>query len=163
MYTIAFDLSLNSTGYSVFNNRGKLIEMGTIDTNNIPDIPNKLHAIGKKAKSIKRKYKISAIVIERGFTRFNNVTQKIFRVFGIINYLFYDVEQIYITSKEVRKRVCGNGNIKKEDFFEHIKNTNKRVKFKNNDEADSYALGKAYFLLQKEVKRGSKKTRRSNG
>jgi len=161
MYIIAFDLSLNSTGYSIFDKKGKLIELGSIDTKSETEIPLKLKIIGKKILSIKRKYKISLVLIERGFTRFNHVTQKIFRVFGIVNYLFYNVEQIYITSKAVRKAVCKNGNIKKADFFIYIKSKNKRIKFSNDDEADAFALGRAYFLLQKEKQRGSKKTGRS--
>jgi Holliday junction resolvasome RuvABC endonuclease subunit len=157
MYIITFDLSLNSTGYCVFTDKGKFIDKGTIAPSLEFDIQNKLKFIADKVKKLKRKYDIKYIIIERGFSRFNEITQKLFRVVGLINYLFYDVEQIYITAKSVRKIICGNGNIKKEDFFMFIKDNNKKIKFNNNDEGDAYALGKAYFLQQKEVIKNGKK------
>lgn len=149
MNVISFDLSLNSTGYCVFNSKGKLLEIGTIDTNKIENTPNKLNLIAKKAKSLLKKYKPNTIIIERGFSRFNAVTQQLFRVHGLMNYLFYKQEQIYIPSKTVRKLICGQGNIKKNDFFSYIKDKNSKIKFKNNDEADAYALGQAYFIQRK--------------
>ena len=150
MYIISFDLSLNSTGYSVFTTRGKFVKNGTIDTNHEKSIQLKLKIIGNEIIKIKKEYKPLFIIVEKGFSRFHDVTQKLFMVHGLIKYLFYDVEQIYITSKQVRKIICGNGNIKKEDFFIFIKENNKKIKFQNNDEADSYALGKAYFIQEKE-------------
>ena len=160
MYIITFDLSLNSTGYAVFNNK-KLVEMNYIDTSEVDELQHRLKLIADVSKKLKKRYKPEKIIIEKGFSRFNYVTQKLFRVVGIINYLFYDIEQIYIPSKTVRKLICGNGNIKKIDFFLYIKDKYKKVKFERDDEADAYALAQAYFI-QEEEKNGGKKTKRSN-
>lgn len=146
MYILCLDLSLNSTGYSIFNKKGKFISKGFISPNSKLDTQNKLKLIADRFISIKKKYKISRVIIEKGFSRFNTVTQQIFRVHGLANYIFYDIDQEYITSKSVRKHVCGMGNIKKKDFFIFIKNKNKKIKFVNDDEADSFALGQAYFI-----------------
>lgn len=159
-FIICFDLSLNSTGYSVFKNKNKLVELGTIDTNHIDELPQKLHYIASVCKKINKRYKPKTIVFERGFSRFNAVTQKLFRVFGVVNYLFHNVEQIYIPSKTVRKLICGHGNIKKDDFFQYIKEEYKNIKFRNNDEGDSFALGLAYISMEKE-KNGGKKANRN--
>lgn len=143
---IAFDLSLNSTGYAIFNKKGVLLEKGFIDTKHENETPLKLLIIWKKIKEIDKRYKVLKIVIERGFTRFNKVTQQLFRVVGIVNLFFAKIEQEYITSKEVRKIVCGNGNIKKNDFFGYITENFPNINFYCNDEADAYALGVAYFI-----------------
>jgi len=159
MNIIAFDLSLNSTGYSIFTDRRKLIAIGSIPTDADDALQIRLKKIGAEITKIKKKYKPEKIIFERGFSRFNHVTQVLFRVFGVVNYLFYNIEQIYIPSKTVRKIICGHGNIKKNDFFEYVKEKYKKINFQNNDEADSYALGLAYFAQEKEKKRGRKKTR----
>lgn len=151
-YIISFDLSLNSSGYSIFTDKYKFVENGTIDTNDEKELQLKLKIIGDRIKDIREQYYITYVLFERGFSRFNAVTQKLFRVVGLVNYLFYDVEQIYIPAKTVRKILCGNGNIKKEDFFMYIKDRYKKIKFKNNDEADAYALAKSYFIDKKFIK-----------
>lgn len=158
MNIIAFDLSLSSTGYSIFTDKGKLVCIGTIPTDADIELQKRLKKIGVEITKIKKKYKPERIIFERGFSRFNHVTQVLFRVFGVVNYLFHDVEQIYIPSKTVRKIICGHGNIKKNDFFEFIKNNNKKINFQNNDEADAFALGRAYFAQETE-KNGRKKTK----
>lgn len=160
MNIIAFDLSLHSTGYSIFNDN-KLLEIGSIPTDPKKILPVRLKKIADAVKKLKKTYKPDKIIFERGFSRFNNVTQILFRVFGVINYLFYDIEQIYIPAKTVRKLICGQGNIKKNDFFLYMqkKYKSKGIKFQNNDEADSYALGLAY--LKQEKSNGRKKTTRN--
>lgn len=149
MTVLSLDLSLNSTGYCVFNLKGNLLEIGTIDTSKVEETPKKLRFIANKAKKILKDYKPKVVVFERGFTRFNIATQQIYRAVGLMNYLFYKQEQIYLPSKSVRKLICGQGNIKKNDFFLYIKENNPKIKFSNNDEADAYALGQAYFIQRK--------------
>lgn len=153
MNIIAFDLSLNATGYCVFNPKGKLLEIGTIDTNHIKDTPLKLKFIASKANGLSKKYKPKVIVFERGFSRFALATQQIYRAVGLMNYLFHKQEQVYIPSKSVRKLICGHGNIKKKDFFLYIKEKNKKISFETDDEADAFALGKAYFIQKKATRR----------
>ena len=132
----------------IFDNKKKLVEIGTIECSGIKNTQLKLKKIGTVSSKLLRKYKPNKIIVESGFSRFNTVTQQLFRVHGLINYIFYKQEQIYISSKKVRVLICGNGNIKKDDFFNFVENKYKKIKFKNNDEADSYALGLAYFNMQ---------------
>lgn len=49
----------------------------------------------------------------------------------------------YVTS--VRKTVSGQGNMKKEQMEEYVKENYPNFKYKNLDEMDSFVLGMAYF------------------
>lgn len=152
MNIISFDPSLNSTGYAVFNSSGKLIDIGSIEPNVDDTLQSKLFFIGKCLKKIKKKHRAETILIERGFSRFNAVTQKLFRVHGLINYIFYDIPQEYVVAKTVRKELCGDGNIKKADFFNYISSKYKKIVFKNDDELDAFALG-LYYIKSRKVKK----------
>jgi Holliday junction resolvasome RuvABC endonuclease subunit len=145
MTVIAFDLSLSNTGVSVFNDDGQCIELISIDTSRETGHPLKLKKIGKEALRIKKKYKPKVIVVEKGFTRFNLSTQALFKVHGLINYIFSNVEQVYYHSTSVRKIVLGKGNLKKEDLQRYIIENYKDISFKDLDQSDAFGLGLAYF------------------
>lgn len=142
---IAFDLSISSTGYSVFSDDGKLKEVGHIETNGDDSTPLRLREISRTMKRLKKKYKPSLILIERGFYRFAGSTEQIFRVNGITNLLFWDVKQIEIHATSIRKILTGHGNIKKDEMEVWIREHYPSVAFANNDEVDSYALGIAHL------------------
>lgn len=142
---LSFDLSLSCTGYSVFSDDGQFILTGHIETNGKESTSLRLRSIAKVMKKLRKDYKPKLILIEKGFNRFARSTEQVFRVHGITNLLFYDIEQIEIHATSVRKQVTGYGNMKKEDFFEWIKKEYPEIEFKNNDEVDSFALAIAYF------------------
>lgn len=144
-YVYALDLSLNSTGVCIFTNDGKIVEIMTIDTHKEKETKLKLKLIGDDFKKLMKVYPPSVVVIEQGFTRFNASTQAIFRVHGLVNYLFCDYEQIYYPSTTVKKVVGGKGNMSKEELQKSIIEENSRVDFDNYDESDAYAVGLTYF------------------
>lgn len=144
MCIIAFDLSMSRTGYSIFSNDGKFIRTGHIETNGKESTPLRLKFIAKNMKKLKKE-KPDLIVIERGFYRFAGSTEQVFRVHGITNLIFSDIEQVELHATSVRKLVAGRGNMKKEEMAEFIKTEYPSIDFANNDEIDSFALGIAYF------------------
>lgn len=148
MTIISFDLSMVCTGYSIFSNDGKFIRTGHIDTNGKLSTPLRLQHIAKEMKKLKKEYKPNLILIEKGFYRFAGSTEQIFRVNGITNLIFYNVEQIELHATSVRKLVTGKGNIKKDEMEIWIRQAYPKVEFENNDEVDSYALGIAYFTQE---------------
>lgn len=148
-YIYALDISLNSTGLCVFTNDGKLVEMTTIDTHKEGNTQLKLKLIGDTLLEFKKKYPPNTVAIEQGFTKYNKSTQQIFRVHGVVNYIFYDCEQIYYPATTVKKAVSGRGDISKKELQKLILEKNKNLKFRNNDESDAYSVGMTHFLKRR--------------
>ncbi len=150
-YVYALDLSLNSTGVCIFTNDGKIVEIMTIDTHKEKETKFKLKLIGDDFNKLIKTYPPEVVVIEQGFTRFNASTQAIFRVHGLVNYLFCDYKQIYYPATTVKKTIGGKGNMTKEELQQIIINDNKNIEFDNYDESDAYAVGLTYFASKKEI------------
>lgn len=145
MNILALDLSLSNSGVAVFDSRGNVLELKSINTDKEKTHPLKLKKIAKEFTAIKKKYKPNLVLIEQGFTRFNKSTQAIYKTVGVVNYLFFDVEQIYINVKSIRKALLGNGNAKKDMVQDYILSEYRDLEFKNFDESDAFLLGLAYF------------------
>lgn len=145
-YIYALDLSLNSTGICIFSTDGKFITTYTIDTNKEKETKIKLKIIGNELLKISNKYTPEKIIIEQGFSLYNKSTQAIFRVHGLVNYLFSDYEQIYYPASTVKKTISGKGNINKKDLQNIIKKQHPEIEFKNFDESDAFAIGRTYFI-----------------
>jgi len=145
MTIIAFDLSLSNTGIAIFNDTGDWIESLSVDTKKESNYSLKLRKIEKAFKQLKKKYKPSVIVIEESFTRFNKSTQAIYRVRGIAELVFYDVEQVCYHATSVRKEVLGHGNAKKEDLQRFILDNYKNSIFSDMDQSDAFGLAICYF------------------
>lgn len=147
-YIYALDLSQNSSGVCIFTNDGKLVKMLTIDTNSEKETKLKLRMIGDEFVKIMKQYPPDIVVIEQGFTLYNPSTQAIFRVHGLINYLFSEQEQVYYPASTVKKIITGKGNSTKEDVAEVLRKKYPKIKFRNYDESDSFAVGETYFIKQ---------------
>ncbi len=145
MTIIAFDLSLSNSGIAIFNDTGDYIESLSVDTKKESTYSLKLRKIEKVFRQLKKKYKPSLILIEESFTRFNKSTQAIFRVRGITELIFYDIEQICFHATSVRKEVLGHGNLKKEDLQKYILENYKNISFDDMDQSDAFGLGLCYF------------------
>lgn len=145
-YVYALDLSLNSTGVCIFTNDGEVVKTFTIDTHSRKETKLKLEMIGNEFSHIVQKYPPSAVVIEQGFSLFNASTQAIFKVHGLIQYLFSAYEQIFYPSSTVKKVVGGRGNITKEELKEIILKKYPHLTFNNLDESDAYAVGETFFI-----------------
>jgi Holliday junction resolvasome RuvABC endonuclease subunit len=151
-YIYALDLSQNSSGVCIFTNDGKLIRMFTIDTNGEKETKLKLRMIGDEFVKIMKEYPPEKVIIEQGFTLYNPSTQAIFRVHGLVNYLFSEQEQIYYPASTVKKIIGGKGNMTKEEVHDAILKKYPKLKFKNFDESDACAVGLTYFLKQGIIK-----------
>ena len=123
----------------------------TIDTHKEKETKFKLKLIGDDFNKLIKTYPPEVVVIEQGFTRFNASTQAIFRVHGLVNYLFCDYKQIYYPATTVKKTIGGKGNMTKEELQQIIINDNKNIEFDNYDESDAYAVGLTYFASKKEI------------
>lgn len=151
-YVYALDLSLNSTGVCIFTNDGDFVESSTIDTHAEKETKLKLKMIGNDFIKLMKVYQPSVVVIEQGFSRFNASTQQLFRVHGIINYLFCEYEQVYYPSTMVKKTITGKGNSSKDEVREAILELNKNIKFNSYDESDAYAVGLTFFANKRSEK-----------
>lgn len=144
-YVYGLDLSLNSTGVCLFTNDGQFVKALTIDTHSEKETPLKLGIIGKAFLELIEKYPPEIVIIEQGFSLFNASTQMLFRVHGLVNYLFAEYEQIYYPASTVKKVITGKGNVSKEEVRDAILKEHPEIKFKNFDESDAFGVGMTYF------------------
>jgi Holliday junction resolvasome RuvABC endonuclease subunit len=151
-YVYALDLSQNSSGVCIFTNDGEFIKAFTIDTNGEKETKLKLKIIGNEFKKIAKEYPPETIVIEQGFTLYNQSTQAIFRVQGVVSFLFADYEQIYYPASTVKKIVGGKGNMTKEEIYYVIKEKYPKIKLQNYDESDAFSVGLTYFIKKGIIK-----------
>ena len=145
-YIYGLDLSMSDTGVTIFDN-DKPVFVGSIATN-----PKKTH--GERLKEIydflsflKGKYPPEIVCIERGFNRFNKASEAVWKVAGITNMLFYEVEQVYYSPTTVKAALVG-GKASKEELEAKIHELYPDVKFKNNDESDSFAIVLTHLIKE---------------
>lgn len=147
---VALDLSLSNTGIAVFTDDANCISLFSVATKSEMITQKRLEIIATAMKKLKKDFKPLVVVIEQGFTRFNTSTQQLFRVHGVVNYIFHDIEQIYFHSTSVRKTVLGAGNLKKEDSRIFVSKNYPEVIFSDLDQVDAFVLGLCYFKNKKE-------------
>jgi len=145
-YIYAFDLSLNCCGISIFDNDGTIVKILSIETKSEKEHSGKLKIIADHLKELKREYEPSKAIFEKGFSRFAASTQAIFKTVGLVQYLFYDVEQLFYSPASVKKVVGGRGNMKKEELQKIILKKYPSLRFDNFDQSDSVAVGLTYFI-----------------
>ena len=145
-YIFSLDLSLNSTGVCIFTNDGQFLRALTIDTHSEKETKLKLKIIGEKIINLIKDYPPSLVIIEQGFSLFNTSTQALFKVHGLINYLFSDYEQVYYAASTVKKVVTGKGNAKKEEVLRTIKTKYPNVVLRDLDQSDAFAVGETFFI-----------------
>lgn len=144
-YVYSLDLSLNSTGVCIFSNDGIFARKLTIDTHSEKETKLKLKMIGSKMLELMSEFKPGTVIIEQGFSLHNKSTQALFRVHGLINYIFSDYDQIYYPASTVKKVVGGKGNTKKDEIMRAVIERCPDLTFENYDESDAYALALTYF------------------
>ena len=154
MYIYGLDPSLKNSGIVIIDKDTKeIVYVGGIRTDNIKDYknlpeemrnPKKLRFIYEELIKLTRKYPPSVAVIERGFTRFNKSTQVVFRVHGIFNLVFSEVDNIYYPAKTIRETLY-KGNASKEEVAD-ILSKHLNIKFNSDDESDAMAVAYAYLV-----------------
>lgn len=146
-YIYGLDLSMSDTGVTIFDG-DKPVFVGSIATN-----PKKTH--GERLKEIydflsflKDKYTPDVVCIERGFNRFNKSSEAVWKTHGIVNLLFYDKEMVYYSPTTVKATLVG-GKASKEELENKILELYPDVKFRNNDESDSFAIVLTHLYKEK--------------
>lgn len=152
-YLYALDLSMDCSGVVIF-------DLDSYEPLYITSIPTKeklthgkrLNQIFEGMTEITDKYLPTEIAIERGFSRFNTSTQVIYRVHGLINWLFKDYTQTYYPPKTVKLVVGGKGDISKKKLEEKINKKYPHINFSNDNESDAFAIGLTYLIKEHGMK-----------
>jgi len=144
-YTWALDLSMSNTGVGIFNEYGECVFVTSIATRTKDSTPRRLFDIYSAFTSLDNTYPCERIIIERAFSRFNNATQALFRVHGVVNCMFWDREQIYYPPKVIKQTLIG-GKATKAQIGVWVKEHYANVTPTNDDETDAIAIGACYFI-----------------
>lgn len=154
MYIYGLDPSLKNSGIVIIDEDTKeVVYVGSIRTDNIKEYknlpeetrnPKKLRFIYEELTRLTKEYPPSVAVIERGFTRFNSSTQVVFRVHGVFNLVFSEVENIYYPAKTIRETLY-KGNASKEEI-DDILSKHLNMTFNSDDESDAMAVVYAYLV-----------------
>lgn len=151
-YLYGLDLSMENTGVTIFDLESNLpIHITSIETNKKHTHGKRLYYIAQEMIRLKELYPPNVVVIERGFSRFNTSTQVIYRVHGLINYLFHDAEQVYYPPKKVKEAII-RGDAAKKLVRQVIESEYPEVKFENEDQSDSFAVALTYLIINKIIK-----------
>jgi crossover junction endodeoxyribonuclease RuvC len=148
-YFFGLDLSLNSTGISVFTTDDmRFVETSTIAIDKksplMMETKNKLKYIGKELLKYKKAYKPEFVVIEKPFMRFVKSTAQLMRVHGITNYLFADIPQFEYPATTVKLSLAGVGNADKGMVAKAVLQLYPRIVFNSEDESDACAVAICY-------------------
>jgi len=146
-YIWGLDLSLKNTGVTIFQDN-KPIFIGSTMTKDKQTHGVRLKQIYDYLSELKDKYPPSVVCIERAFSRFNTSTAVIYRVHGIVNLLFYDVEQVYYPPKTIKESIL-KGNATKKEVMEEVLKLYPNVTFENDDQSDSFAIVVTYLNKSK--------------
>lgn len=145
-YIIALDLSIANTGIAIYDQKASLIEVYSITTNPKNTHGIRLKQIAKFIINLRKVYPTKTAIIERAFSLHNTATQVLYRVHGIVNYIFSDCEQIYYAPNDIKKTITGSGKAEKKQVYEVIQELYPEIKFNNYDESDAAAIGLTYFI-----------------
>lgn len=121
-FVIGFDPSLDGMGWFVLdclNKNPKLAEKGTVTGRNATwgDTPHqeKLALIAAKTSELVAKYQplYKVVFVEKGFSKFNNDTQAIFKARGAMESQLVGYDVVEYAPSTVKKSVTGNGSASK--------------------------------------------------
>ena len=172
MRLLSLDLSISSTGYSVYEvvekNSFKILTYGRIPTNKIDFLFNgeycedkRTNYIGDIVNTIIQDYQIDKIVIENTFVGGNNsISMSLKKLVGVVSRVCYlhGIVPIYMLASQWRKilNIKGKKNEKKILTYEYVKENiidigelKSTGKDKNEDIYDSLAIGYAYLKKYK--------------
>lgn len=153
-YIWGLDLSLANTGVTIYDTEKQdFVYIGSINTEKIKKKKGfyhnamKLKFIHDELVEIKEQYPPQLVTIERGFSRFNTATQVIYRVHGLVNFIFNEVDQIYYPPKTVKEAIL-KGDATKRQLQDAIKAIYNDIIFMNEDESDSFAVVLTYLIKE---------------
>ena len=157
---LSMDLSLNLPAFcvaEVVNGEFTIIEVSHVDNkkNTKWTTAQKLQAIAEEMRRLIDKHgHFNVIVREKGFSRYANTTQLLFRVVGISDLIALEsgecisVEEIPPTT--IKSIIAGYSRASKEEVEEGVRELlpehQKEMKFYSDDESDAVAVGLTYCL-----------------
>lgn len=148
MYIWAFDPSINSTGVAIFSDDATPILKFSIQTNSKGSHGKKLREIYDAISPYMKTYPCEIVVFESGFTRFNKATQVLYRVHGLIEFMFSDAQRFSYAPTSIKKTITGNGRATKEEVRDVLLGEFPHMKFENDDESDAFAACICYFTKE---------------
>ena len=105
---------------------------------------------------------ITHIIREKGFSRFANTTQLLFRVVGISDLACFkllgcrEIEEL--TPSTVKRYVAGNGKADKDEVEDGVRELlteeQKDIEFYSDDVSDAIAVGLAYYIKKGLIRYG---------
>lgn len=147
-YIFALDLSIANTGIAIFDQKVNLIEIQSIKTNPKETHGNRLKQIADTLIELREKYDTNLVIIERAFSLHNTATQVLYRVHGIVNYIFCDCQQVYYAPNAIKKTITGEGKADKSQVQKVLNDLYPNVKFKDYDQSDAVAIGITHFIKE---------------
>lgn len=159
-YIIALDLSLNESGFAVFDRskRKKLVDWGTIQNNHFEthEEGRKLARIEAALMTLRMSYYPAEVVMEEWVPNSPNSktnihsSLKLGGVQGVAKKVWYDLEIQTINNKTAKKQFTGNGNAEKEDVMAVVyeikdklvyKAVSENFTLKNDNDGDGIMIG----------------------
>lgn len=161
---LAMDLSLSGSAFAVLEVYEKSVKIKELRfvNNSLKEIKDKSH--GEKVaniyfnlEDILQKHKPTDIVREKGFSRFPQATQALFKVVGVVDFTLFcaDIKEniAEVAPTSVKKYVTGSGKASKEEVDEEVRKflapSQRDIVFETNDVSDAVAVGVAYCLKNK--------------
>lgn len=156
------DLSLNLPAYAIIDIvKGKALIRETRFTNNkiiggskVPTAIRLKHIADDIEKIFKDYPDIDAVVREKGFSRYANTTQILFRVVGVSDLKVYEgtgiTEIAEIAPTTVKRLIAGDGKANKDEVAEGVREflvpAQKDYEFESDDVSDAIAVGISYMI-----------------
>lgn len=156
---LSMDLSLNLPAFcvaEVINGQFKVLEVAHVDNKKGKlTTAEKLDRIALKLKDIFQKYnKFDYVVREKGFSRFANTTQLLFRVVGVSDLItiqeggFKEIEEIPPTT--IKTMIAGYSKADKDEVEVGVRKLlseeQKNMKFYSDDESDAVAVALTHCI-----------------
>jgi Holliday junction resolvasome RuvABC endonuclease subunit len=115
--------------------------IASIHTNPKQPHGQRLHHLRTEIVRLGKPYVPTDVAIERGFSRYNNTTQVIFRAHGVAQELLYMYPQTVYPPKKVKLIVAGKGDATKRKVMEVINQKYPNITFEDDNQSDAFAVG----------------------
>lgn len=159
MIVLSLDLSLNGAGMAVLSLCGdkvEVLETCLVDNKKTKglSVGAKLYKIHQNIVRLLKKYNPDMVVREKGFSRFADTTQKLFRVVGVADLALFDhgttKDMAELSPTTVKKHLTGAGKADKMLVQAALRGylipEQRFIQFESDDTSDAVAVGIAQLL-----------------
>lgn len=159
MIILSLDLSLNGAGMAVLSLQGdkvEVLETCLVDNKKVKglSVGAKLFKIHGNLTRLLRKHNPDIVVREKGFSRFADTTQKLFRVVGIADLALFEHDPLKnmeeLSPTTIKKWLTGDGKASKEQVEVAVRKylvpEQQDMEFASNDISDAVAVGIAQLI-----------------